>query len=217
MKKILFFFVITIGVILSGCSSNKNYIEDNLSEITYITYRTNVDDFYCNISYGKREKNYVLDGKSGEKVNFCLVTFYLYENIDENYVPLTVIIDEKNLVCNLEKNPYTYSFMIDLERKLSGNEDIKINWKGNEYNLAKQNYKFDYKNVLKKMNDEYENEINECLSNKDLNAEFYLKVIDMTQKGLDRVYWCFSIIRNDNQNYNCLIDMETGEIVSKNI
>ena len=217
MKKILLIFTIFIGIFLAGCNKDKSYIEKNLSEITYLTYRVNTDDFYCNISYGEREENYALDGRSGDKVDFCLVTFYLYENINENYLPLTVIIDEKNLVCNLEKNPYTYSFMIDLERELKGDEIIKIKWEENEYNLIKQEYKFDYESVLKKMNLEYENEINECINNKELNAEFYLKIIDMTQKGIDKIYWCFSIIRDDSKSYNCLIDVHTGEIVSKNL
>ena len=217
MKKILLIFVLFFGLFLSGCSNKKSYIEKNLSEITYFTYRVNTDDFYCSVNYGEREKNYVLDGRSGDNVDFCLVTFYLYENIEENYLPLTVIINEKNLVCNLEKNPYTYSFMIDLERELKGDENIKIKWNECEYNLTKQDCKFDYKSVLKKMNFEYKNEINECLKNKDLNAEFYLKIIDMTQKGIDKIYWCFSIVRDDNKCYNCLIDVNTGEIISENI
>ena len=107
--------------------------------------------------------------------------------------------------------------MVDLEQKLSGEEVVSICVNGKILNLENLSKDFvvDAKKALQIACDELQDRITKTKSFNNLNAECYLRVMDKKANNFDGVFWCFSVLNVDNENYSVIISTENGSILAK--
>lgn len=218
-KKILLAFMLCfVGLSLCGCGANTlDMVKDNMSELTNVYYFGENADCYCSLSSGKREKEYLLNGQSGECVPFALLSLHPTENIAGKVVLVKVTIDGVESEKELEINSLNSAYMVDLEKEFSGEEKIAITFNGKVLTLEclSKNFAIDSQKALEIASKELADKITMKKSFSKLNAECYLRVLDKKANKQDGVFWCFSVLNVDNENYSVIISTTDGKVLAK--
>lgn len=220
MKKkfLVFAMLVCVGVSLLGCGkSTFNLVCDNMSEWTKVYYFGENEDFYCSLSSGLREDNYLLNGTSEKKVDFALLTLNLTENSTAKILKVKVKIDGMESEKEMELNNLNNSYMLDLEQQLKGTENIEITYDGKSLilqNLSKD-FVVDGNKALEIAAKELEEKILLKKTYNKLNAECYLRVLDKKANDFDGIFWCFTVLNCDNENYSIIISTVDGSILAK--
>lgn len=217
-KLLLGLMLICVGFSCLACgTTTKGLVMDNMSEMTKVYYFGENEDFYCSLSSGQREKEYSMDGKHRGEENFALLSLNLSESISSQLVKATVIIDGQSSEVELEINSISSAYLVDLERELSGSETIEVVYDGQSLileNLSKD-FAVNYQQALDIACSEMEDKIVEKRSFNNLNAECYLRVLDKKANDFDNVFWCFSVLNCDNENYSIIISTVDGSVLAK--
>lgn len=218
MKKVLsFVFVICLSVLLFGCGTQAvSKIERNMSETTEVYYLGECEDFYCTLSSGTRERDYLLNGFSTEKVPFSLLTLNFFEQSELNIIKVDFVVDENQQEVELERHPISGQFMVDLEKQIGNDKSVSVIYNNKTCtfeNLSKE-FKVGYKKAIKIGAKLFEKQILKNQSFGTLGCEGYLKVVDKKSGKYDQVFWAFSIIDSDGKSWSAIISTEDGKILS---
>lgn len=220
MKKKVFLgmLMLVLCVSLFGCGqSTLKLVQKNMSELTKVYYFGENDTLSCSLTAGEREKEYSMDGKSGEVVDFCLLSLRLKEKSPAQLVKATVCINDEKIEGEFFVHPKTGDYMLDLERKMTGEENVKVEFAGQEVSLQNLSKDFgvDYIKALEIACDELEEKILVAKSFANLNAECYLRILDKKANDIDGTYWCFTVFNSEGKNYSVIISADDGTILTK--
>lgn len=207
-----------VGITVFGCGkSTLSLVYDNMSEWTKVYYFGENESFYCSLSSGLREKNYLLNGTSEKKVDFALLTLNLNESSNQKILKVVVKIDGIESEKEMELNNLNNSYMLDLETAFSGNENVEVSYGGKTLVLENQSKDFavGFEKALEIATRELEDKILLKKSFNKLNAECYLRVLDKKANDFDGVFWCFTVLNNANENYSIVISTVDGAILAK--
>jgi len=208
--------LIPLALCASGCSQSQlDRAKENISEITYNYFYGKCDDFEISISSGEREEPYVYDGKSAGKCDFALVVARI--NGKNEKEPITFSINGDASSQMLEYNLMTGTYMLDLEKELMAEDVISVKYGNSQItldNLAKD-FAVDYNKAIEIGVNEFSEEINGMIEKEEFKAECYLKILDNLSNGYDTRFWCFSIVNEQGEHLNCVIDIMSGEIVAR--
>ncbi len=218
MKRKIFLgcLLVSVCLLFFGCGVNTlKLVKDNLSEITKVYYYSEDKDMSVSISYGQREENYMTDGKSTDKVDFCLLCLNLKASSRDEIKCAKLSVDGVESDLELLLNPKNGAYMLDIERKLSGEEQIVFSFDGKAMELKpiSNNFKVDYNKALEIACEKLEDKILKNKSFNDLNAECYLRVLNKDINDLSETYWCFTVF--DGEDYSVIISTEDGSILAK--
>lgn len=219
LKKVALGFMLTLVVVsLFGCGmSTMGLVEENMSELTKVYYMAENNDFYCTLSSGVREKNYLMNGESGEVTDFALLTIVPNQNVSGSLIKAHVKIDGVESEVELEINGLNHNFMVDLEKAFSGNEVVEVTYEG--VGLVLENVSNDFSVDYNKAIEIACKEMNEQIVAKkkfsNLNAECYLRVLDKKANQFDSVFWCFTVLNVDNESYSIVLSAEDGTVLAK--
>ena len=110
-----------------------------------------------------------------------------------------------------------YDFISDLEKEFSGEEKIAITFNGKVLTLEclSKNFAIDSQKALEIASKELADKITMKKSFSKLNAECYLRVLDKKANKQDGVFWCFSVLNVDNENYSVIISTTDGKVLAK--
>lgn len=218
-KKIaLMLMLVCVGLTCFACGKTTvNHVKDNMSELSKVYYFGETEGFYCSLSSGQREKDYLLNGKCGESVDFALLSLNLTNPISSKVIKATVTIDGQASEVELEINSLNSAYLVDLEKELSGDEQISVVYEGTTLNLEclSSNFVVDYNKALEIASTEMEDKITAKKTYAGFNAECYLRVLDKKANNFDGVFWCFTVLNVDNENYSIIISTEDGSILAK--
>jgi len=78
-----------------------------------------------------------------------------------------------------------------------------------------KDFKIDYNKAIDIGVNEFSNDITSMMQKDEFKGECYLKILDNLSNGFDSRFWCFSIVNEEGEHLNCVIDVETGEITAK--
>ncbi|MGN1201639.1 MAG: hypothetical protein ACI4R8_05255 [Candidatus Caccovivens sp.] len=220
MKKkiILGFLVMFLGVSLFGCEkSTLTLMQENISEWTQVYYFGECETFYATLSSGVREKEYLMNGKATENVDFALLTLNFDENPQNSAVSVSLDIDGSSSVIEMELNTLNNTFMIDLEKLLSGDETISVDYEGKNIQLVNvsKDFKINDKQAMVIACKEMENEITKKKHFNNLNAEIYLRILDKKANNFDDLFWCLTVLNVDNESYSIVISTVDGSVLAK--
>jgi len=218
-KLVLMGLLMTVCFTLFGCGGSiVSKVENNMSEWTKIYYYGEHDDFYASLACGEREEEYLVNGKSGKRVDFALLSVKLAKERNESYINVSIKIDEEDEIKRaLEFNGLNGFYMLDLNRELSGDEQITITF--NDSSLALKNISKDFgvdnSEAIEIASKELEKEILKNKVGNNLNAECYLRVLDKQENNFDDVFWCFTVVNTSNENFSVVISTVDGSILAK--
>lgn len=219
MKKIvLVLMLFCIGFTCFACgTTTEDLVKKNMSELTKVYYFGENDNFYCSLSSGQRESEYLMNGKSEESVDFSLLSLNLANPISAKAIKVDVTIDGQTNQAELEINSLNSAYLVDLEKELTGEEQISITYEGETLKMEclSKNFAVDYEKALNIASVEMEDKINLKKTYNSLNAECYLRVLDKKANNFDGTFWCFTVLNVDNENYSIIISTEDGSILAK--
>ena len=218
MKKFLsFVFVICLSVLFFGCGNDAvEKIEQNMSETTKVYYLGECEEFYCTLSSGTREKDYLLNGFSTDKVPFSLLTLKFFNQNNLNMIRIILNIENTQKEVDMELNPISGQFMVDLEKEIGNNKNISVIYNSKTCHLENlsKDFKIGYKKAIAIGASLFEKQILKNQSFGTLGCEGYLKVVDKKSGDYDEVFWAFSILDMDGKNWSAIISTEDGKILS---
>lgn len=221
MKKIVvvILFILCFVFVTTGCSSSiKSVVEDNFSDIRINYFTGENEEFYVNLSCGYREESFAYDGVSTNKVECGVITLGFMQS--KNYSQISVILNVDNIDKEiiLEKSPYEDIYMADISKILTKDNFIKLKLKNQNkevvLNEESQFWQVDFDEAIKIAVKHFEKDFQNLYFNNKLNAECYLKVL--SKKDFDKIYWFFSFVNREGKFTNCLIDINSGELLMEN-
>ena len=213
MKRILIFlFLFIFPIALTACgNANENLIKNNMSEITQDYFFGENDNYSVSLSCGKREEPYLLNGKSEKKVDFSLIVLKdKHQLLNKNFVEANFINNGENVNICLQYNPFNNCYMYDLGYKVSKEMAFQLN--AEIIQFEKINFNIDSQNAIKISCKMFEDLIENYKTDGKLYAEFYLKVLG--DKQGDNLYWCFTIIGQDDKCFNLILSTNDGKVVA---
>lgn len=187
---------------------------DNLSEVTKVYYFGQCEEFYAVLSSGMREKEYLIDGKSGDCTEFALLSLKM-NDLSVPAFSVKVKIEGEVLECEVEQNGMYY--MYDLARGLSGDENIEIIYENTSLSLVNmsKDFQIDFNRAIDIACDNMKDKITLLKKGKELNAECYLRVLDKKANNFDDFFWCFTVVNTENENYSIIISTTDGKVLAQ--
>ena len=213
MKKYICFLFLAVCFLFAGCKETVK-IYDVMSEQTSLYFYGKADEFECNISVGKREERYIVDGIHGKTVDFSLVTLKVDEVVDDR-VEIVLELNGKNSTIVLELNPLNMTYMADLGYGLKGDDSIKIVYNECEavLNNISNSFNVDYKKAIDISMSELGREIEDFYKNKVLSCEGYLRIVEGERFGQQGYFWLFNIVGKEKSSSNILISVDDEKII----
>lgn len=209
---------VAVGIVLSGCGkSTLARTKENMSEWTSVYYYGECENFSASLSSGVREDPYLLNGKSEKKVDFSLLSVTLKEATSDKLIKAKVKIDGVESEQELEINGLNPCFMVDLEKRMTGNETVEISYAGQTLSLTNlsKDFAIDDEKAIEIAVKEIEDKILENKVGNNLNSECYLRVLDKDANNFDTVFWCFTVINVKNESFNVVISTKDGSVLAK--
>ncbi len=220
MKKKIFLagLLAVVALSLFGCGKSlQTRIEENLSEHTCVYYYAEGEGYYATLSSGEREDEYLLNGKSEKKVDFALLAIKPSVGTSEKIIKANVAINGESKLYELELNDLNFTYMVDLEQRLSGDESISVEYAGQTLemqNLSKD-FAIDDVKAIEIACNELSDKIDGIRRGNNLNAECYLRVLDKKANNFDNMFWCFTVVTTDKQTFSVIISTVDGSILAK--
>ncbi len=211
MKKIFAFLpVALLSFALFGCMARLD-LNEKMSEITTLYFAGENEFMDASISVGEREKEYIIDGKSGERTDFSLVCVKLYSSQNEEQVETEIIINGVAKQLILYFNPMSNIYMNDIGYALKESDSISFSYGGSVVELQVVQFQIGYKEALSISKDALKDDFKASMKNGELDGECYLKVL--VSKDNKEKFWLFTFVNSVGDNINILINVQTGQIL----
>ena len=116
----------------------------------------------------------------------------------------------------MELSPYENIYMGDIQKNIPNNADVRIKLKDQSQEPSllhpvSNDWEIDCDKASKIGVDYYKDTIKALYFNKIFHGECYLKPI--SKFGYNKIFWYFSVIDMGSNIKNCLIDVNTGQII----
>ncbi len=211
MKKLFAFLsVAVLSFTLFGCTAKLN-LNEKMSEITTLYFAGENEFLDVSISVGEREKEYVIDGKSGERTDFSLVCAQLYASHGEEQIEIELLINGEAKPLVLYFNPMSNVYVNDIGYALKESDNISISYGGSRVELKVMDFQVKYKEALAIAKDILKDDFLANMKNGELDGECYLKVL--TSKDNSDKFWLFTFVNSAGENINILINVQSGQIL----
>lgn len=219
MKKVLLgvsCLALPFAFMFGGCSVNKmELVKENISEITYDYFYGKCDDFEIAISSGEREEPYAYDGRTNPRCEFALAVARLNSKKESEALTFSINGDATSKL--FEYNIMTGTYMFDFETRFDADSVISVKYGNTQITLdnLSKDFAVGYEKAIEIGVAEFDEEISTLLQKEEFKGECYLKILDNLSNDFDKRYWCFSIVNEEGEHLNCIIDIETSEIIAK--
>lgn len=212
MKKLCLVIPFMLMFCLVGCGT-KIDIKNVISEQTEIYFCGEGEGISANISVGKREKNYILDGKHGQNCDFSLISISLEKHNHEEEIKIKIDINGQKSEFEGQLNPLNMTYMADLGYALKANDEISLAVNEQEVKLENisKNFKVDYAKAIDIGYGVIEDK-SVYMDEGMLACEGYVKIVDGRKFGGKGLYWCFTLLSHNEASENVLISVDDEKI-----
>ena len=219
-KKTKIFLVCSLVCILiggfAGCKNLNTTLEDTVSEIHEKVFFACDDNFFVQVTSGRIEKDYALDGCKNDLQNFVAIKVVSKQS-DFDGVCADFCLQSKKYSQQLTSSPVdsrTWTAMVD---DVVADENLTLSV------LADDN-KFDYQ--LKKvqvgetkpidiLKQAFESELMDCFDGESFLCETTIRLVKSPDDNDDRYFWYVVVYKPDKNFFGLMADCVTGEIVAK--
>ena len=218
-KKIKIFLVYSLLVALlfcfAGCKNLNATLEDTVSEIHEKVFYAQDDNFFVQVSSGKIEKNYALDGQKNQLENFVTIKVVAKNSCEKIYADFSLQNSKYSQL--LQQSPVddkTWTATIN-DEIISETMALSV--------LADDN-KFDYQLTKVQTCDEkpidilkqtFEKELMDCFDGKSFLCETTIRMVKSPDQNDDRYFWYVVVYKQDKNFFGLMADVTTGQVVAK--
>lgn len=225
MKRIFFVAILVGCFVLCGCQ-DKRYLqfEQNISEIRNQLFSYSDEEMCVKFISGQREKNYVVDGKHTDLIDFGILSFdfKLQSFSVQTKAKYILILGTRRMDGDLIYNPFDETFVVDIKEQVSPDTKmiakIVIDDFQKEVTLecVTKDWQISALDALKNVVKEKKKDFDALLTNGEVAAEVYIKMTQDVESSEGRYYWYVSIVPVNGDRLAYLVDYLTGEIVARN-
>ena len=232
-KNIIKFLCSLVLVVASisfvGCKEQTKEAVDNINnhiiESRNIIFAGSDDNFYATFCVGEREEPYGLDGVVNNKVPFGIVTFAKSDNklLEEEDYEFTIFINGEEVKGRIEKSPYDNTYSADIGRSVDDNAEISLNVEADGKSFSEtlfnesKNFQISRERAIEIAGEGLKNEIAEMLKVEDNSCEAMVKILKDYSGETNRYFWYVGMVCSNGKTAGILIDVNTGEIISKKL
>lgn len=206
---------------LFGCKNNNNgqlhqSYEENLSEYRQNLFVCKTEDYLVTLTSGKRETNYIMDGKTSTLTDFGVITVKFEKLPASGKLQFELKVDADTYVGEFEINPFDNTFVYDISKQVSDESAVSLYLVEFDETLnlecLSKNWEVDYKEALNIFAEKHASEISENMVNKTLKGEIYIKTV-AENTNLSDIYWYCLLVCESGEMYASLISVNTGTVV----
>ncbi|MDY5676867.1 MAG: hypothetical protein SPK63_03660 [Eubacteriales bacterium] len=221
----LFFLIFLACLTFYGCSSNtEKTLRKNTAELREYLYEGSVDGVSASLIFGKREKNYIVNGYATELIEFGVVTFDVPEDIevDETIAKYVVTIGTARYSGDLQKNPFESTLVADIKKSISGVQNVTAKIVAGEFvkeiklDCVNENWKIKSADVYSLVAKAFKNDFAKMINNNSFAGEVYIKILNDPDENISDYYWYVCVIGRTGGRLSLIVSPKTGEILAVN-
>jgi hypothetical protein len=209
-------------LLLSACSSINQAVANNVSEVHHSVFDGQTQNLKATVVSGKKEKDYKMDGASGKKTDFCVISIQPQNGLDgmESF-KYKFSYDKKTYEGDLTAGRFGDKFSAEIELLLTGcdelaltvssgdiTEDVLLESKMSD-GIISSNEALD----LAKM--EFRDKIEELYQSGKLGCEIYIRYVNSVENQDGDYFWYVAFLQADEKFFAVLIDPVNSAIVAK--
>ncbi len=200
-----------VGLMGCGQMDSLSLVQNNMSERADVYYFSNNENLKISLASGQRESTYNYDGVSTNKVDFALIVAQL-DSADTELCQVTIDGVQSDVL--LEFNYRTGTHMADLERKLTGEEEIQITYGDQTATMVNKSNEFAVSSsqAIQLGCQHLQEFIEPLCDGNNFDGECYLRIMDTLTGEENGALWLFSVMSKDGQIKNVIIST-TEQIV----
>ena len=201
-----------------GCKSPLEKREAELSELRDELMVAKTERMTVTLCSGTRENPFEIDGKSGDKTDFTVLTAIFSGLSDNAEMSYRLVANDRTYEGQLSKHPFKNSYSIELDERIKGAAtatitsgdfsetiDMKSVFTGEEISAD---------DALVIAEKRLKTRIDGMKEGKTLNAEVYVRYIENPISSAGGYYWYVAFCPEKYEVYAVLIDPITREITA---
>ena len=221
----LFFLIFLASLTFFGCSTNtEKYLRQNTAELREYLYEGSSDGVCASLIFGKREKNYIVNGYATELVEFGVLTFDVPKDIqiDETIAKYVVTVGTTRYSGDLQKNPFENTLVADIKKNISGVQSVTAKIIAGEFVkeiklvCINENWKIKSADVYSLVAKAFKNDFAKMINNNSFAGELYIKIINDSDENTSDYYWYVCVIGRTGGRLSLIVSPKTGEILAVN-
>lgn len=222
--KFIFFVLMCVSVLLSGCmSSLERKLHENIAEHReFVLYGKN-DDMSVSLMCGVRESDYKINGYATEIIEFGVLTVTIdSENIVKENSEYILFVGTEKYSGMFEINPFDESLVADIKEIVDKNANVSvvIKLESGDVALKLQNVDSDWvidsEDCFKIVADKYKDELKKFINNGNFEGEIYVKIMNDEKDLVEDFYFLISLYGRTGKSINIILSPKTGEILASN-
>ena len=226
MKKTFRIVALTLAVLsvfslFTACKTNKDAYESIVSEYRSEVYTGENDKYSIEMVSGYRENPFEIDGKSGSKVDYTLITVTQKKDTAEKSLVITVDCDGKKTEGNALRHPYKDSYLFEFMSKTTCDNAVITVSDGNTSqtitlsSVCKEGEISGF-DAMKKAVTELSESLAPYTSDGKFCGEIFIRYISNPLSSDGKFYWYVSFVpeADSSKTIAALVNVESGEIIA---
>ena len=216
LRSILCVFTIFALVVFCSCASDIDGYDKVISEIRDNRLVASEGGFSYVATSGEREKDYKVDGESGERTEYFIFTV---EGFFATAPTCEFSIGEKKYSSVMQKHPFADSYSFEVGEKFDGNEiTVLLKTDNEEKEVVLKTVKTEKTKsasfAFSVAQKELSSAISKHVENGKFDGEVYVRLVPNPTGDDGRYFWYVAFYKSANECYSVLIDSESGEVLA---
>lgn len=219
----LFFLIICSLFVFSSCQNKYEvYLRNNTSEIRKCIFVGECEDFECSLILGEREKNYIVNGYSGDCVEFGIISFDFQEKESLESGNFALTVGTEKISGDLKINPIDNTLVADIKKTFDCDKKVYAKICMGKYEKELQlkcvnnNWKVQSEDVYNILSQKLKKEVSSFVASNTFEGEVYIKILNDKDINVSDYYWFVNIIGRNGNRLSAIISPQTKEILALN-
>ncbi len=219
------FFLLVAVICMSSCQNQyENLLENNTSEIRQYLFEGKSENISASLIIGMREKNYIVNGYSGELIEFGVLSFDVSkcDKIDSGASNFILFVGTDKFEGGLQENPFDKTLVADIKKIIDCNKKViaRIISKDYEQDIelkcVNSKWKVNADDVYKIVAKKLKKEISAFVIKNNFEGEVYIKIINDADINVGDYYWFVNIVGRGGSRLSAIISPNNSEILAIN-
>ena len=224
MKKIVSILILSAACALlmffaPACGAAGNKYESSISEYRSDVYAGENERFRITLITGDRENPFEIDGVSGEKNDYTLITVVPKNATADKSLEITAVAGGKDIKGTAIRHPYKDSFSFEFMAKTSAEEvTVTLSDGNSDSSVTLSNVRGEAeisgRQALENAAEALEDSLSPFCSKDKFSGEIYLRYIENPIASDGKYFWYVAFVpsADPDKTIAALVDVVTGEV-----